>query len=161
MTERQAYKVSLALPLLTSALAFGVLAVAKNSLSSEIDNILRTTLGAGLIGFIPYVILCTWILWWTQNRSIKTLKITLMMSPWLMIILVILFLLILSYLVDGKLKEGWEDYPEVILVYGGFCLIYGYAYILIVFPLLWFLKVRGYVEQEILKDTPHTFQRSA
>lgn len=146
MTERQAYKISLVLPLLTSALAFGVLAVAENNLSSKIENILKLTLGAGLIGCIPYGVLCTWILWWTQNRSIKTLKIILMISPWLMIILVNLFLAFFSYLVDGKAKER-REYQEAIWVYGGFCLIYGYAYILVVFPSLWFLKVRGHLEQ--------------
>jgi amino acid transporter len=165
MTEQQALKYSLVLPLIGPTICY--------LLGWFIDNPIEYLGGiyfvlymSGVMGCIPYIFLCVGILWWARNRSLKQLKKALLLSPWLLMPLVPVYLVILDVIGREAYTPFWQavvnqtsywfNYSRL-LGTGCLCLVFGYIYIYLAFAIVRFLKERNYLD---VNTTQHSLHRS-
>lgn len=159
MTEHQALKCSLALPLIASSVAALILHYVPERIWGKVPEFIvgiigfvtLTLFGSGIFGGVPYLILCAGILWWTRKRSLNHLKITLWLSPLLMIPIFFTYWLITAAIEHGNRIGLWQSVvneisnTERMSAFVYFCLGLGYSYVILVFVSIWFLKKRNYL----------------
>ena len=152
MTANRAYKLSLPLPIIVPILAV-CLAFLESSFSKQFNELLLITIFSGIVGGLPYLVVCLGILLWSRKRTLRSLKIALLCSPFLMIPFLWLFLAILVLRDDENENWRWVGFWDWIGTYSLCVLIYGYSYILIVFGSVWVLQKWGYIEKPAYQDT--------
>lgn len=150
MTERNAYKISLAFPAILPILA-GLLIYSGNAnpLKGIFELLLYIVAFSGAIGGIPYVIVITGILIWIRNRTTHEFKSVLLISPILMIPIQLLTLIAWVIWANYANKQIQSDNYFVGFGYIALCdIIFGYIYIGIVFAGLRILKSNGFFEDD-------------
>ncbi len=96
------------------------------------ENALVAILITSLVfGGIPYLVLCAFVIVWARNRDEKQIRKLSYIVP--LIFAAIFFVFLYAWMMIEK--KGFPDFTEFSQVYalfGGYCLVIGYAYILVV-----------------------------
>ncbi len=81
-----------------------------------------------------------------RNKDESRIKKVLILSPILMLPLFLIFLELVSFIRFG-LKESISGFSEAFLFYTPFVLGFGYAYVILVFCIIWTLKSKGLIKE--------------
>jgi MFS family permease len=135
----KAYQLSLSLPLLVPAALAPILFGLVGVLPEWLITVLSFVVWSGLIGGVPYVLLATLLLLWARGKREKEIRRGLILSPFFMLLIFWCFVTVAS-LISPSPDASPSSLAQAFLFFGSFVLIFGYAYVALVFGAIWMLR---------------------
>jgi len=114
----------LLVPLILSPLFFYL-----NHLSEFAATALMIFLYSGYIGGIPYIVLAAGMLWWMRGKDDEACRVILIASPLVMVVVLMFFSMILMAFTAQSFNHWLSGNSFVLLIFGGFSLLFGYSYV--------------------------------
>jgi hypothetical protein len=150
MSVSRAYQLSLLLPLLVPAVLAPILFGLGGALPQWLITVLSFVVWSGLIGGVPYVLLAMLLLLWARGKREKQVRRGLVLSPFFMLLIFSGFIIVAS-LISPSPDASPSSLAQALLFFGSFVLVFGYAYVGLVFGAVWALR-----RKRLLSSSPPT-----
>lgn len=141
------YRYLLALPLLIPVVSIPLLKLLQNSDTGVFGTILLFVAFSGIIGGIPYLVIGCFLFWWTRKKDEPQVRKALLLSPIGMVIIFPLLILVVSLIPSMKANvTGISQFATAWAVLSSYSIIFGYAYVAIIFGIVRLYRGRAYNE---------------
>jgi hypothetical protein len=102
-----------------------------------------------ILWFIPYTLLALGLLIWSRNKSTKAIYRIYSISPFLLLIFMILESIVVS-MNTGEMVDGMKSTLATSLSLGGLSLIFGYVCVGIAIGLYKLLQTKNFIKEETM-----------
>lgn len=134
MTSKRLFQFSLALPLIPPILMIPLWIVRESINENSAFALVPIFIAySGIVGGIPYLILAATLLLWMRNQELASIRQALLASPFLMLPIFAACLGI--YTIAFERNPSFREYLFALVFSSAFIIIFGYAYVGIVFGL--------------------------